>query len=86
MSTHEPGAEDATDAFIDGDRTLVRGTAQARVIALWIMGFGGTVPVGVLVAGPIARATSITFIVLDGAVVAIALAFYADLVAVGAPD
>jgi len=59
---------------------------RGRVIALWIMGFGGTVPVGVLVAGPIAQATSITFILLVGAVVAIALAFYADLVAVGAPE
>ncbi len=59
---------------------------RGRVMALWIMGFGGTVPVGVLVAGPIAQATSITFILLFGAVVAIALAFYADLVAVGAPD
>jgi len=31
MSTHEPGTEDATDAFVDGDRTLVRGTAQAAL-------------------------------------------------------
>ena len=31
MSTHEPGAEDATDAFVDGDRTFVRGTAQAAL-------------------------------------------------------
>jgi MFS family permease len=59
---------------------------RGRVIALWIMGFGGTVPVGVLVAGPIAQATSITLILLVGAAVAVALAFYADLVAVGAPD
>ena len=31
MSTHEPGAEDATDAFVDGDRASVRGTAQAAL-------------------------------------------------------
>ena len=31
VSTHEPGAEDAIDAFVDGDRTLVRGTAQAAL-------------------------------------------------------
>jgi MFS family permease len=59
---------------------------RGRVMALWIMGFGGTVPVGVLVAGPVAQATSITVVVLAGAAVAIGLAAYADLVAVGAPD
>src|SRR5262245_30008368 len=31
MSTHEPGPEDVADAFIDGDRPLVRGTAQAAL-------------------------------------------------------
>ena len=59
---------------------------RGRVLALWIMGFGGTVPLGVLVAGPLAQATSITLVLLLGAVVAVGLAFYADLHAVGAPD
>jgi MFS family permease len=59
---------------------------RGRVLALWIMGFGGTVPLGVLVAGPVAQATSITLVLLVGAAVAIALALYADLHAVGAPD
>ena len=58
---------------------------RGRVMALWIMGFGGTVPVGVLVAGPIAQATSITAVVVLGAAAAVLLATYADLVAVGAP-
>jgi MFS family permease len=58
---------------------------RGRVIALWIMGFGGTVPLGVLVAGPIAHVTSITVVLLIGAAVAAALAFYADLRKVGAP-
>jgi MFS family permease len=58
---------------------------RGRVMALWIMGFGGTVPVGVLLAGPVASATSITFVLLVGAVVAIGLAGYANLVKVGAP-
>jgi MFS family permease len=58
---------------------------RGRVMALWIMGFGGTVPLGVLLAGPVAAATSITFVLLVGAVVAIALAGYANLVRVGAP-
>jgi MFS family permease len=63
----------------------VEDAVRGRVMALWIMGFGGTVPVGVLVGGPIAQATSITLVLLIGAVVAVMLAFYADLVAVGAP-
>ncbi|MCJ7439582.1 MAG: MFS transporter, partial [Acidimicrobiia bacterium] len=58
---------------------------RGRVMGLWIMGFGGTVPVGVLIAGPLASVTSITFVLLIGAVVAVALAGYANLVKVGAP-
>ena len=58
---------------------------RGRVMALWIMGFGGTVPVGVLLAGPLAAATSITVVLLFGAGVALVLALYADLVRVGAP-
>jgi len=58
---------------------------RGRVMALWIMGFGGTVPLGVLLAGPLSSVTSITFVLLVGAVVAVALAGYANLVKVGAP-
>ena len=52
---------------------------RGRVMALWIMGFGGTVPIGNLIAGPLIEATSVTAVVLVGAVVALALAAYADL-------
>jgi MFS family permease len=52
---------------------------RGRVMALWIMGFGGTVPIGNLIAGPLIEATSVTTVVLAGAVVAVALAAYADL-------
>src|SRR5258708_991677 len=31
MPTSEPGPEDATDALVDGDRTIARGTAQAAL-------------------------------------------------------
>ncbi len=48
-------------------------------MALWIMGFGGTVPIGNLIAGPLIEATSVTTVVLGGAVVALGLAAYADL-------
>jgi MFS family permease len=58
---------------------------RGRVMALWMMAFGGTVPVGVLVAGQVAELTSITAVVLAGAIVALLLAVYADLVAAGAP-
>jgi MFS family permease len=58
---------------------------RGRVMALWIMGFGGTVPIGTLAAGPVADHTSITVVVLIGAAVALLLAWYANLTAVGAP-
>lgn len=56
---------------------------RGRITALWIMGFGGMVPLGVLVAGVIVEFTSITMIVLAGAVVALLLAWWCDLEAVG---
>ena len=52
---------------------------RGRVMALWIMGFGGTVPIGNLIAGPIIEASSVTTVMLAGAAVAVALASYADL-------
>jgi MFS family permease len=52
---------------------------RGRVMALWIMAFGGTVPVGLLIAGPLIELTSITAVVLYGVAAALALAWYADL-------
>ena len=52
---------------------------RGRVMALWVMAFGGTVAVGGLVAGPIIDWTSVTAVVLFGAAVAAALISYADL-------
>ncbi|MFM7060907.1 MAG: MFS transporter [Actinomycetes bacterium] len=52
---------------------------RGRVMALWIMGFGGTVPLGVFVGGWIEQAIGVTFVLIYGAVVALALAWYADL-------
>jgi MFS family permease len=51
---------------------------RGRVMALWIMGFGGTVPLGVLVAGWVGNATSITAVLLAGAVWAVVLALWSD--------
>jgi MFS family permease len=62
---------------------------RGRVMALWIMGFGGTVPVGVLVGGWVGNATSITVVLLAGAVWAVVLAVWSNaqsLRAKGAPD
>lgn len=60
-------------------QTHLAGNERGRVMALWMMAFGGTVPVGNLVAGPLIDATSVTTIVFPGAVIALALAWYADL-------
>jgi hypothetical protein len=48
-------------------------------MALWIMGFGGTVPIGNLIAGPIIEATSMSAVMLVGAACALGLTFYARL-------
>jgi predicted MFS family arabinose efflux permease len=52
---------------------------RGRVMALWIMGFGGTVGVGNLIAGQIIDATSVTAVLLVNALVALALTWYADV-------
>ncbi len=50
---------------------------RGRIMALWMMGFGGMVPLGVLAGGFLANITSETAVLLVGAVVAFALSFYA---------
>lgn len=52
---------------------------RGRVMSLWIMGFGGTVPIGGLVFGWIADQTSVTTVLLIGAVLAVVLAGAIDL-------
>jgi MFS family permease len=52
---------------------------RGRIMALWIMGFGGIVPVGVLVGGFVASYTNVTLLLLIGAVAALLLAPYAKL-------
>jgi MFS family permease len=54
-------------------------SVRGRVMALWIMGFGGTVGLGNLVAGKVIDATSVTAVLLVNAAVAFALAWYADI-------
>jgi MFS family permease len=50
---------------------------RGRVMALWLMGFGGTVPIGLLLAGPVAERASITVVLLYGVAAALALSWYA---------
>jgi len=59
---------------------------RGRVMAIWMMASRGTVPVGVLVAGQVGRSNLDHRRRAAGAVVALLLALYADLVAAGAPD
>jgi MFS family permease len=52
---------------------------RGRIMALWIMGFGGIVPLGVLAGGFVASFTSVTLVLLIGAAAALLLAPYAKL-------
>ncbi|HWH35353.1 MAG TPA: MFS transporter [Acidimicrobiales bacterium] len=56
---------------------------RGRVMALWSMAFGGVIPLGHLLAGPVVERSSITFVMGYGAVTAVALAAYADLAGAG---
>jgi predicted MFS family arabinose efflux permease len=54
-------------------------SVRGRVMALWVMAFGGTVPLGAIVAGPLSERFSISAVVLAGAAIAAVLIFHADL-------
>jgi MFS family permease len=76
-----------TGAFYFAFITALNTTLQARVhenvrgrvMALWMMGFGGTVGIGNLIVGPVVDTVGITNVLLFGAGVALALAWYADV-------
>ncbi len=57
----------------------VRDTERAVVMPLWFMAFGGTVPIGNLIFGPIIDAIGARPVMLGGAAVAVVLARYCDL-------
>jgi MFS family permease len=50
---------------------------RGRVLAVWIMSYGGMVAIGPLVLGPVIALTSITVVVIGGAAVAVLLGFLA---------
>jgi MFS family permease len=60
---------------------------RGRVMALWIMSFGGTVPIGVALGGWLISGVgmTITAVMFIGVGAAAILAWYCDLLAVGAP-
>ena len=70
-------------AFITSLNTTLQArvheNVRGRVMALWMMGFGGTVGVGNLLIGPVVSAVGVTTVLLMGAVVALGLAWYADV-------
>jgi MFS family permease len=70
-------------AFITALNTALQArlsdAVRGRVMALWIMGFGGTVALGNLIIGPVVSAVGITAVLLFGAGVALLLAWYADV-------
>jgi len=70
-------------AFITALNTTLQSRLQenvrGRVMALWMMGFGGTVGIGNLLIGPVVEAVGITTVLLFGSVVALGLAWYADV-------
>jgi MFS family permease len=60
-------------------QTRLGDEVRGRVMALWIMGFGGTVALGNLLVGPVVSAVGITAVLIFGACVALGLAGYADV-------
>ncbi len=52
---------------------------RGRVMALWVMAFGGTVPLGAIVAGPLSERFGIEAVVLAGAAVSALLVVHARL-------
>ena len=52
---------------------------RGRVMALWFMAFGGTIPLGALVFGPLLDATNSTVLLSIAGGVALALAWWCDL-------
>lgn len=60
-------------------QTYLSDAVRGRVMALWIMSFGGTVPLGAYAGGFIANRSNITTVVAGGAVFALLFAVLADV-------
>jgi hypothetical protein len=53
-------------------------------MSLWFMAFGGTVPLGNLVFGPVIDAIGARWVLLGGALSALVLAWWCDIAAIDA--
>lgn len=60
-------------------QSRLESNVRGRVMALWFMAFGGTVPLGNLVFGPIIDATGARWVLLMGAAWALFLAWWCDI-------
>jgi predicted MFS family arabinose efflux permease len=54
-------------------------SVRGRVAALWVLSFGGSVPIANIIAGPIVEGTSLRAVMLFGAASAVGLAIFARL-------
>ena len=54
-------------------------SVRGRVAALWVLSFGGTVPIANIIAGPVVDQTSLTAVLLTGAIAAVGLAVFSRL-------
>ncbi len=54
-------------------------SVRGRVAALWVLSFGGTVPIANIIAGPLIEATSLDLVLYAGAMAALALAIFFQL-------
>lgn len=55
---------------------------RGRVMSLWFMAFGGTVPIGNMIFGPVIDAIGARWVLLGGAVWALVLAQWCDIAAI----
>ncbi|MBU98007.1 MAG: hypothetical protein CL429_02820 [Acidimicrobiaceae bacterium] len=49
---------------------------RGRIAAIWVLSFGGTVPIGNLIAGPVIEATSLSAVLYSSAVIAVLLGVF----------
>ena len=61
-------------------QTNMHNHERARVMSLWFMAFGGTVPIGALVFGPVIDGVGVKPVLLVSVAGAVALSWWADLI------
>jgi len=69
----------STTAMLTVLQSTLDDAVRGRVLALWFMAFGGTVPFGALVFGKVLDATNVTVVLGIGATAALLLAWWCNL-------